>query len=199
MLLINLVVKKVILIIGKENSKILVQDRYNSLRAIYGKKVYQHDSFEKGNVPAKDSSNFEDIKLITSTQNLIRNNATYNIENVATVVDSGSLVYGNGDSSSSDYNSLSDFYSTDNIIEIRIPWGMLNFSDPSLMMIHDDYYKNYGVDSYHIDNIYLGIGNGEEKISFGNLKLKGWNKKVSYHERLKKSYYIIQDALKGEK
>lgn len=184
---------------GKDNSKVLVQSRYNSLRAVYGKKVYQHDPYEKDNIPAKDSSNFEDIKLITSTQNLIKNNATYNIENVATVVDSGSLVYGDGDPESKDYNSLSDFYSTKNIIEVRIPWGMLNFSDPSLMMVHDDYYKNYGVDSYHINNIYLGVGDGKEKISFGKLELKGWNKKVSYHERLKKSYYIIQDALKGEK
>jgi hypothetical protein len=33
------------------------------------------------------------------------------------------------------YNSLADFYFTKNIIEVRIPWGLINFTDPSSKMV----------------------------------------------------------------
>ncbi len=188
----------IIKINGSKNSKIVVQDRYNPLRAMYGKQLYWIEPFEKGNIPKKDSSNFEDIELITSFQNLNRQNGDYQIENKATVVKTGNLIYGISDPNHSKFNSLSDFYANGNIIEIRIPWGILNFSDPSLMMIHDDYYEHYGVEDYHINQMHIGIGTKENTIPFGTLSLKGWKERITYHERLKKSYDIIKNALKEE-
>lgn len=180
----------------KTDSKLTVQERYNPLKAIYNQELYQTDIYIKEYTPAKDSPIFEDINQITSFQNLLRENNSYNIENKATLVNTGYLVYGNGDPKSSTYNSLSDFYVKGNIIEIRIPWNLLNFSDPSLMKIHDDYYENYGIEDMTVDEIYVGIGTSEENIPFGRISLKGWGEKVEYHERLKKSYYMLQEALK---
>ncbi len=188
----------IIKIDGEKNSKIVVQDRYNPVRAMYGKQLYRINSFEKGNMPKKDSPNFEDIELITSFQNLNRQNEGYKIENDATLVKTGNLIYGIGDPKNKEFNSLSDFYSKGDIIEIRIPWGLLNFSDPSLMMIHDDYYEHYGVEDYHINKIHIGIGTQDQTIPFGSFSLKGWKEKITYHERLKKSYDIIKNALKEE-
>lgn len=183
--------------INGKKSKIVVQDRYNPLRAIYGQELYRIEPFDKGNSTPKESSTFEDIQLLTSFQNLLHSETGYKIENNATVVDTGYLVYGISDPNHKDFNSLSDFYSNGSMVEIRIPWGLLNFSDPSLMMIHKDYYEHYGVESYPINKIYIGVGTKDQTIPFGSFELKGWNNKVVYHERLKKSYDIIKNALKG--
>ena len=83
-------------------------------------------------------------------------------------------------------------------IEIKLPWQLLNFSDPSKMQIHDDYYDgNYGIEYINIDKMYAGIGLGKERISLKEIKLKGWGNKVTCHERLKSSYYIMQDLWEG--
>lgn len=181
---------------GKEDSRLLVQERYNPLKAVYGQQLYHTDFYTLENQPKKDSSVFEDIKQITSFQDLLRNGNEYNIANKVTLVDTGYLVYGNGDPTSKDFNSLSDFYINGNIIEIRIAWNLLNFADPSFMLIHDDYYENYGIETYAVDEIYIGVGNQDATIPFGKVFLKGWHEKFEYHERLKKSYEIIQKALK---
>ena len=64
------------------------------------------------------------------------------------------------------------------------------------MMIHDDYYDNHGVGYIHIDEMFVGIGLDSEKkgrIPMESFSLQGWGKKVSYHERLKKSYYMLKN------
>lgn len=79
-------------------------------------------------------------------------------------------------------------------VELKLPWQLLNFSDPSRMTIHDDYYENYGVDYITIDTMYLGLTDGaaQERTPLYPAALKGWGNTVSYHERLKPSYYILQ-------
>ena len=81
-------------------------------------------------------------------------------------------------------------------VEIRTPWQLLNFSNPSEMMIHDDYYEHYGVENLHIDEMWVGFHAGERneyRIPMASFPLEGWGKTVTYHERLKESYYILRD------
>ena len=81
-------------------------------------------------------------------------------------------------------------------MEIRLPWQLLNFSNPSEMMIHDDYYEHYGVENLPIDEMYVGFGSSEtqeRRIRMNSFELEGWGKTVTYHERLKESYYILKD------
>ena len=97
---------------------------------------------------------------------------------------------------SEDFDSLADFCYTDHGVEIRIPWQLLNFANPSEMMIHDDYYENYGVEYIHIDEMYVGMATGDDteyRIPMAAFPLEGWGKTVTYHERLKESYYIFQE------
>ena len=58
------------------------------------------------------------------------------------------------DHDSPDFNSLADFMAGDGFVEIKLPWQLLNFSDPSLMTIHDDYYEHYGIEYIEIDEIW---------------------------------------------
>ena len=63
------------------------------------------------------------------------------------------------------------------------------------MTIHDDYYNgNYGVDYISIDEMYVGIAETEsdDRIPLYAKELKGWGNDVTYHERLKSSYYVMQ-------
>ena len=48
-------------------------------------------------------------------------------------------------------------------IEIRLPWLLLNFSNPSEMMVHDDYYLHYGVEEMPIEGIYVGAASEKER------------------------------------
>lgn len=176
--------------IKEGNSKILVQDYYNSVRAIYGKLVYNKNQFEKNNIPRKNSSNFEDILLITGFQKLNKDAFNYKIINEATTYNTGKLVYG-----TSIGNSINDYYIKDNVLEIRIPWYLLNFYNPAKMEIHDDYYAKYGVEPYKINEIYIGVGNDNIKLSKINLNKKN---KIEYVGRTKDSYQIIKKYLGDE-
>ena len=71
-------------------------------------------------------------------------------------METGKLTYGNGNPNDPDYNSVSDFIINGDDLELRIPWGLLNFSNPSEMQVHDDYYENYGIVNLSIKEIYAG-------------------------------------------
>ena len=70
------------------------------------------------------------------------------------------------------------------------------------MEILDDYYDgNYGVDYMNIDQMYVGIGDTslEGRMHLSEVELKGWKDKVTYHERLKHSYYVVQEHWNASK
>ena len=176
---------------GKENSRLLVQERYEALRANYSGDVYGFNTYYKENIPEKDSPIFQEIYLALQLTSI---SGTENSR-----FHTGLLTYGNANPASDNFNSLADFMAGDGIVEIKLPWQLLNFMDPSRMMIHDDYYEHYGVEKIEIDRIYIGLGNGSEsRIEMYPKKMKGWDNKVTYHERLKESYYILQSFWKQD-
>ncbi len=184
----------VIVINGRDNSRVVVQERYEALRSTYAEDLYKFNTYFKGNIPQKNSPKFVNIDLILRTAMSLTPD---NKETVAEAYETGKLLYGNANPESADFNSLADFIQDGDYIEIKLPWQLLNFADPSKMQIHDDYYdENFGIECINIDKMYAGIGTGSERISLGEIKLKGWGNKVTYHERLKSSYYIMQDLWK---
>ena len=188
---------------GQDNTRLLVQKRYESIRANYSIETTGIDAYVE--VPEEDTQEFVPINMILNTQNLIPPDTTYeevNEQLLADVFETGKLHYGNGNPASEKFDSLADFCYGDNVVEIRIPWQLLNFSDPSYMKIHDDYYLNYGVESINLKSFYIGIAKEsiakQASIPMEELKLKKWTSTVTYHERLKQSYYIMQQLWRGE-
>ena len=105
----------------------------------------------------------------------------------------GKLVFGTGDFESEEYNSLADFCYRDDILEIRIPWLLLNFRDPSRKEIEDDFWKNNGVSGTFIEEIRIGLGKEEdEAIGMSPYTWEEWDY-YPYFERLRKSYYMLQE------
>ena len=185
----------VIVLDGKDNSRIMVQERYDALRSTYSKDIYKFDTYLKNNIPEKNSPKFVTIELILRTALALSPETK---ETVAESYETGKLLYGNANPKSKDFNSLADFCSRGDYIEIKLPWQLMNFADPSKMEIHDDYYDgNYGIEYIDIDKMYAGIGMGDKRIELDEIKLQGWGNKVTYHERLKQSYYIMQGLWKG--
>jgi len=184
----------VIVLNGKDNSRIMAQERYDALRSTYSKDIYNFDTYFKENIPDKNSPEFVNIDLILRTAITISDKTK---ETVAESYETGKLLYGNANPKSAEFNSLADFCASGEYVEIKLPWQLMNFADPSKMLVHDDYYDgNYGIEYISIDLIYAGVGTGENRISLDEIKLKGWGNKVTYHERLKNSYYLMQNLWK---
>lgn len=179
---------------GKENSRIEVQERYEVLMSTYANEYYAIDPYV--DPPKKDSPVFKKIYMPLRVEDVLPQEDIVPKVPVGEKFDTGKLRYGNANPDAEDFDSLSDFIFSGDYVEIRIPWQLLNFSNPSEMMIHDDYYECYGIENLNIDKMYVGIGsseNTEYRLKMPSFDLKGWGKTVTYHERLKKSYYMLKD------
>lgn len=187
-----------IVVDGVHESRVLVQERYDVLRATSLGKTDGEDPF--ADVPATDSPVFKPVSLMLQTlSNRVAldggEDAVARLTNtwkLYQTYETGKLVYGDANPEHEGFNFLADFCFGDGFVEIKIPWQLLNFSNPSEMQIHDDYYEHYGVENMKIDRMYVGVGDGNETISLFEKPLKGWGTNVTYHERLKESYYIVQ-------
>ncbi len=168
-----------IVIDGKENSRVLVQERNEVLRAMFYHETQGMDPYI--DIIDEDIPIFKPISLMLQTATPL---LTGDWEANAETYETGLLEYGNANPSSDDFNSLADFTFSGDYIELKLPWQLLNFSNPSEMMIHDDYYIHYGVEYIHIDEMYIGAafsGNTEGRISMTSYPLEGWGKEVTYH------------------
>lgn len=178
---------------GEENSRILVQKRYDIFSVVYAESFGQLNP--QMEPPGRDTPEFVNIYMalqVALEDPELREDVTgWKPQRFET----GKLTMGNGNPDSPDYNSVSDFIMNGKELELRLPWGLLNFSDPSAMQIHDDYYDHYGIENMGIGEIHAGAGAAGEsgRIEMGRFPLKGWGKKPTYHERLKRSYYMVQE------
>ena len=182
----------IISINGKDKSQILVDPYYDSFQYMYAEKFKLIPQIKEYEV--RNSGKFMPMYLSI-------NKSLYLPEDKVSVpfskYETGKLVFGNGNPKSSEYNSLTDFCVKGNVVEVRIPWQLLNVMDPSTKMIMDDLHID-GIKPIKIDGISAGIGILEDKVSIEKLEMNlyswsSWEVPI-YHERLKPSYYILKEA-----
>lgn len=187
----------IICINDKNNSKIIVHEYYNTHSFLEQEKDLRirPDIIKHTN----DMDEFSKIMIYTQPKMYLESIGDF-LEKQS--IETGILVHGNSNPMSSNFNSISDFYIGKNYVEIRIPWGILNFMDPSTKQIHDDYYDTFDITPISIDGIYAGltVKEGDRTIHRFQSKLYKWKQwtKPTYHERLKKSYYLLKDVLSGK-
>ncbi|QKS73360.1 hypothetical protein FLK61_41040 [Paenalkalicoccus suaedae] len=192
----------------EQESRIWVDQYYDYLAFLYEDQLDLIEIY--GETPDSNSGNFETIDyvlnrelLIPSTQELIPFD-TY---------ETGKLRRGNADPESEDYDSLADYQiSEDNgIIEIRIPWLLLHFTDPSQREVLGDFFGEGEQVMRDVDEIHVAVmqadANGEivdtlpqasgNTISFEPYTWETWDL-PQYEPRLKKSYDIIREAFSQE-
>ncbi|MDV2686418.1 hypothetical protein RYX56_18780 [Alkalihalophilus lindianensis] len=189
---------------GKEQSAVKIDPYYDSFKYDYW--------YEFSNTPyqaTKNSGEFNPIYLALNQEMLIPNQ---NKVVPFSYYETGKLKHGVGNPESADYNSLADFYvnETLGIIELRIPWMMLNITDPSSLEVIDDLFIHNGAEGrLTIEGINVGVlllENNQIIDSFPTMEEEELPKlhKYSweeweipeYEERLKQSYYYIQEAFK---
>ena len=115
--------------------------------------------------------------------------------------ETGKLKFGNGNPASDNYNSLTDVAIKDNTLVIRLPWGLLNFRDPSQREIMGSS-LNSAKTTEGISFRIIGSHNGEivslpeNQTEVKTYSWDSWNT-ILYDERTKESYDIIKDYFKG--
>lgn len=177
--------------------RVAVQERYECLRPMMMWRLALDDAF--ANPPASDSATFRTIELALRT---VRDAAGDSDETIAIGADdprtfeTGLLREGDANPSHEGYDSLADYQFGLDFVEVRLPWQLLNFSSPSEMLVHDDYYEHYGVENLAVKGIGVGAVQNAEgaRVTLADVELKGWGTKPTYHERLKASYYALQEV-----
>jgi len=167
---------------GENNTRIQVESDYDPFAFLFSKQINTKTDKEYSNI------NLRLRNRIYLPQNDILVEPSY--------YETGKLVYGNKEG---------DFYQTGNSIEIKIPWLLLNVSDPSTKSVlgnfnslSSNFVAGSELPSVKISSISLGLKldsnqNGED-IKFAESIWDSWEA-PKYEERLKDSYYYIKDAL----
>ncbi|PWM37776.1 MAG: hypothetical protein DBX46_02800 [Clostridiales bacterium] len=185
-----------LLCVDKEGGRLLVQERYDSLRENFLFEITGEDPF--ADYPARDSSAFVPVGMALKNGTLVDESVTRTPEEIQklralAVFETGRLSAGSGSKSS----AQPDICFGEDAVEIRLPWLLLNVVDPSHMLVCSDYYENYGVETHGVSEIWMGLGDGTDEIKMENLAVTGWLSPKT-HERLKESYGIVRAAWKGE-
>ena len=98
-------------------------------------------------------------------------------------------------------STLSDWYvdKAANLLEIRIPWGLLNVTDPSSHEVLTSITARGGFETDTTDGFRFGVavldraGVAQDRLAPGpTYRWPGWEMPVS-HERLKAAYFAIRD------
>ena len=195
---------------GKDTSRLIVHSYYDSFYYQYAKGLGLIE--EKSYANKKNNDVFHPIRLALNKQLTIPStNETLPFDDYET----GVLTYGNGNPDSDHYNSLSDFIVKGNSIEIRLPWALFNVKDPSDKEIMGDMWKEGLKASKKVDRFKVGVVMYEGDSKDANRSITSinetspvtksgqldefyeftWDKwrEPHYHERLKQSYYIMQE------
>lgn len=146
----------------------------------------------------KDMDEFVPIKTYTRQRIYIESKNEF-LEKEA--YETGRLTYGIGNPKGGKaYNSEADYYIGNDYIEVRIPWAVMNFMDPSTKKIKGDFYETFKVSPISINDVGIGLtvkdklGNTEKRLKSSKYKWDEWNL-PKYHERLKESYYMYKDYI----
>ncbi|MCM1183384.1 MAG: family 2 glycosyl transferase [Roseburia sp.] len=173
---------------GKEDSRLLVQSYYD--RYLYEYDKYDRDIQATAETREPDNAVFRPIFHLLERELVLQDRA----EIIPLQrFESGHLVFGNSDYDSEEYNSLADFCYEGDILEIRIPWLLLNFRDPSTKEIEDDFWKNKYFSGIKADGIWIGLSAEEDgTIALVKYQWDNWDY-YPYFERLRKGYYMLQE------
>lgn len=175
---------------GKDDSRILVDAYYDHFYYVYSKKLKMQE--EDKSFEVKDGGIFNKIYLCLNRPLYLPEDKK---ELPLQKYETGKLMYGITNPNSEEYNSLADYYVKEDVIEIRIPWQLLNIMDPSTKMVMDDLYNNDGFKNIQIEGFYIGaIYKKDSSLIRTSMKQYTWENwdMPKYHERLKKSYYILK-------
>ncbi|TLS52667.1 hypothetical protein FE782_08535 [Paenibacillus antri] len=195
---------------GEEAGRIRIASNYD-----FHTRLYRHAGMEPVDPQAlrDDSGLFHPWRLVVSYKLEYPDSR---FEHPFKDVDVGELIRGTSDPEDPDYDSKAMWQTDGEVVELRIPWMLLGFADPSsLQAINYEDVKNGKLGTSFVDGVLLfpwiadnttgeliGMpsGSNAEPYPVSTLPLykwEGWEDvDVKYVERPKQSYYLMQEAMK---
>jgi len=184
-------------IAGADDARILVDAYYDSFHYLYAEQLGMID--KNSAFAVKDSGIFNPMLHCLSREIFLpASQQTLPFSSYET----GLLSLGDANPEHEAYDSLTDYAVKDGNVEIRIPWQLLNVMDPSTKQIMGDLYENGKIQAQATDGFKIGMAvqkSGElatSPVKMAKYTWEAWDM-PTYHERLKPSYYIIQEAFEA--
>ena len=191
---------------GKDKSRILTAQSYDKYLNAETRRIRPVDS---------DQGSWVMMQNRTNNRRISKDGERFFPSRVSTM---SRLKFGSLEPKSPHYSSLADFYFQDNSVELRIPWGLINVTDPSskkvLWMDGDSEAKRTNgigilavsyktdVDSFaarktgrpgnHTDSLPVELTAAQIKT----YSWEGWETPI-FHTYLKESYYRYQRVLQS--
>lgn len=117
-------------------------------------------------------------------------------------LETGRFVRGNTNPTANDYNDLADWYSVNQTLEIRIPWMLLGFMDPSKRQVwaypvHDNPYL-VALTSQQMRIQFVSVKNTTVQRYYPQLLYTPemwYQRPIDYYPRKKASFSMMQQAL----
>lgn len=108
----------------------------------------------------------------------------------------GKMTFGVTDPDSPSFNNLSDWYVKGNILELRIPWMLIGFTDPSRKMAWGNLYQYNKIQPIPSPGISIMpvLNQSDAQPTPLFYTWKNWDQ-PTYYERKKKSYFIMQQEM----
>lgn len=201
----------VIVLGGQQQSRILVDSYYDTFQyhyAVANKYIPLPSQANK-----RDNGVYNPMRLILSKEMMIPDRVGANRVIPLKSYETGVLHFGNANPASSKFDSLTDVSVNNKThsIEIRIPWALLNVKDPSTMEAMGNIWQGglnatakltgirYAVVSYNpntneaADALPQPVQGVIPSKNSAIYQWKTWQQ-PQYHERLKSSYYTLQET-----
>jgi hypothetical protein len=187
---------------GEEDSRMLVNSGYDQHTWLYAHRLHLRPNPEASQrVSAGDFLPWR----------LALNRGLYLPQTKETVpfeeIEVGIMRRGITDPASEEFNNLADWYAKGNVLEIRMPWMLIGFTDPSSLQVWDNPYEagklssveTAGVRVYPVIRSVSSVnGSGEQKevepLDYG---WEAWDA-PHYRERRKESYSLLREAFADE-
>ncbi len=181
---------------GPDKADLLVIPSYNATASRYATQEYSDGRFERMNMLVNGSVTTKDGRKIPEKR-----------------FDASALPKG-------DFDEAGELWNIDgNFVRLRLPWTLINVSDPSSGMVLQDERTGYlgtdrdtlrasKTDGFLVEAL---LWDSKASATQGRLAMErekpfvwpGWEETPAYRERFKKSYYILQyawvDEAEGEK
>lgn len=205
---------------GPEQSRIWVDSYYDSTYYMYGERLNMIPSLDYAN--QKNNGTFHKMELVLNQPMAVPNVHGETLHLPFESYETGLLRFGNGHPHSPEFDSLTDvsYNETTGVLELRIPWQLLNVKDPSLWEIMSDLWTD-GLEGsqetagfriaaliYQRDERDRAEQPGGRRMTYAmpaitnnmlrseDMYVYQWERweQPSYHERLKQSYDIMREA-----
>jgi hypothetical protein len=118
-------------------------------------------------------------------------------------IEVGVMRRGVTDPSSKQFSNLADWYAKGDVLEIRIPWMLVGFTDPSSLRVWNYPYETGKLEPTRVEGIRVypavrAAGEmGQKEVESLDYGWDGWDE-PAFYERKKKSFSILREAYENK-